>query len=182
MNREPIISKNIRLRVPDHFEIGDYSIVDDFCYFSTKVLVGKCSHISSGCTVAGGRERQFTLGNYSSLGAGANVFCVSDEFVNDLGCIIPGLPDAATIKENLIEGDVVFEDCTILGPNCVCLPQNTIPEGTVIGALSFVPANFRFEPWTVYAGIPIQRIRARNKDRVLGQVRKVEEHLRKLNQ
>jgi hypothetical protein len=30
------------------------------------------------------------------------------------------------------------------------MPGNHIPEGTVIGALSFVPAGFSFEPWAVY--------------------------------
>ena len=36
------------------FEIGDYSIVDDFCYISTRVRIGICSHVASGCSIAGG--------------------------------------------------------------------------------------------------------------------------------
>ena len=49
------------------------------------------------------------------------------------------------------------------------MPSNDIPEGTTIGALSFVPTAFAFEPWTVYAGIPIRRISARDRDAVLRQ-------------
>ena len=57
-NREmkPIISPHVRIRHPEHFEIGEHSIVDDFCYFSTRVRIGLCSHIASGCSVAGGRR------------------------------------------------------------------------------------------------------------------------------
>jgi carbonic anhydrase/acetyltransferase-like protein (isoleucine patch superfamily) len=50
------------------------------------------------------------------------------------------------------------------------MPDNVIPEGTSIGALSYVPPRFQFEPWTVYAGTPIRRIAARDRDRVLTQV------------
>jgi acetyltransferase-like isoleucine patch superfamily enzyme len=49
------------------------------------------------------------------------------------------------------------------------MPDNHVPEGTVIGALSFVPAGFAFEPWAVYAGIPIRRISDRNRDAVVAQ-------------
>jgi hypothetical protein len=38
------------------------------------------------------------------------------------------------------------------------------------GALSFVPPEFSFEPWTVYAGIPIAPVKARNRESVLRQV------------
>ncbi len=64
---KPIISSNVRLRHPELFEIGEHSIVDDFCYFSTRVRIGRCSHIASGCSVAGGAERQFVLGDYGLL-------------------------------------------------------------------------------------------------------------------
>ena len=66
----PLVSPNVRIRHPDLFEIGEHSIVDDFCYFSTRVRIGVCSHIASGCSIAGGRARQFTLGDYCSLSSG----------------------------------------------------------------------------------------------------------------
>ena len=57
------------------------------------------------------------------------------------------------------------------------MPGNHVPEGTVIGALSFVPARFQFEPWAVYAGIPIRRIGDRNRDQVQAQAEKLRERL-----
>lgn len=169
---KPIISPNIRVRHPEFFVIEDHSVVDDFCYFSTKVAVGRCSHIASGCSVAGGVDRQFTLGRYSSLSAGVRIWCVSDDFVNDVITIMPS--GIGQVKTRLIVGDVSFGDYTGVGSNSVLMPGNQIPTGTVIGALSFVPARFQFEPWSVYAGNPIRLLRPRNRDAVLGQVEKLD--------
>ena len=160
----PIVSPNVRLRVPEHFEVGEHSIVDDFCYFSTRVRIGDWSHVATGCSVSGGPDRQFTLGDYSSLSAGVRVWCTSNDFVNDVITIgaVPGLA-----------GDVSFGDYTGVGANAVVMPQNAVPDGVAIGALSFVPADFEFEPWTVYAGVPIRPLRTRNREAVLAQVRQL---------
>jgi acetyltransferase-like isoleucine patch superfamily enzyme len=164
---KPIISPNVRIRHPEHFDIAEHSIVDDFCYFSTRVRIGICSHIASGCSVAGGRDYQFTLGDFCSLSSGVKIWCTSDDFVNDVVTIVP--ESVGPIKQHVINGDVTFENCTAVGANAVVMPANHIPEGTVIGALSFVPARFAFEPWTVYAGIPIRRIGNRNREAVSAQ-------------
>jgi len=163
----PIVSPNVRIRHPELFEIGEFSIVDDFSYFSTRVRIGLCSHIASGCSVAGGRERLFALGDFSSLSSGVKIWCTSDDFANDLVTIVP--EEVGALKGRLITGDVVFENYTAVGANGVVMPSNRIPEGTVIGALSFVPPDFRFEPWAVYAGVPIRRVGSRNRDAVRAQ-------------
>ena len=159
---KPIVSREIRIRHPDLFQVGEGSIVDDFCYFSTRAIVGRYCHIASGCSVAGGAARTFRLGDFSSLSAGVRIWCTSDDFVNDIVTIIPeGFPP---IKEHLIVGDVTLERLTAVGANSVVMPDNVIPEGTVIGALSFVPPGSTLRPWTVYA-VPCANP-ARNRDRV----------------
>ena len=173
---KPIISPNIRIRHPEHFIVGDYSIVDDFCYFSTKVRIGKCSHIAAGCHIAGGFDRQFVFGDYSSLSAGIKIWCTSDDYINDLVTILPpGLTQP--IKDHLISGDVFIESYTAFGSNSVIMPKNHIPFGVAIGALSFVPPEFNFKPWSVYAGIPIRFICERNRENVLRQAALLEEYL-----
>lgn len=173
---KPIISANIRVRAPDHFVVGEGSIVDDFCYFSTRIEIGRYSHVAAGCHVAGGPARTFRLGDFSSLSAGVKVWCTSDDFVNDVVMI---MPPGLEVKEHLITGDVSFGRCSAVGSNAVVMPDNDIPEGTAIGALSFVPPRFAFEPWSVYAGTPIRRIRARNREKVLAQVERIEAHLQR---
>jgi acetyltransferase-like isoleucine patch superfamily enzyme len=176
-NMKPIISQHIRIRHPDFFDVSDDSVVDDFCYFSTKVKVGRCSHIAAGCSVAGGVAQTFILGDYSSLSAGVRIWCSSDDFVND---IITILPDGiGPVKTNLIVGDVTLSDYTAIGSNSVVMPRNRIPTGTVIGALSFVPAEFQFQPWSVYAGSPVRFLRPRNRENVLEQVRRLDKFLQR---
>lgn len=174
---KPIVSKNIRLRHPEFFEIGDDSIVDDFCYISTKLRIGRGSHISANCTVAGGPAHTFTLGDFSSLSAGVTIWCSTTDYTRDLVIITPqGIGDLA---QHRISGDVTMDRYTGVGANSVVLPDNHIPEGTVIGALSFVPSRFVFEPWSVYAGSPIRLIRQRDRAEVLAQAKTIEEGLRR---
>lgn len=169
---KPIISAQIRVRHPEFFEIGEDSIVDDFSYFSAKVKVGRGSHIASGCTVGGGNAFQFEMGDYCSVSSGVKIWCVSDDFVNDIVTIIPS--GAGKIKSNVKGGNVVMGNYTAIGSNTVVMPNNHIPEGTVIGAMSFVPENFDFKPWSVYAGIPLRYVGPRNKEQVLTQAAKLD--------
>lgn len=169
---KPIISPQTRVRHPEHFVIGEDSIVDDFCYFSTRVRIGRCTHVASGCSVAGGADTQFEIGDFSSLSSGVKIWCTSDDFVNDLVTIIP--PGIEQVKAHLIRGNVTFGSYTAAGANSVVMPNNHIPEGTVIGALSFVPTAFEFRPWSVYAGIPIRFVRSRNQQSVAEQIHKLE--------
>jgi galactoside O-acetyltransferase len=165
---KPIISKNCRIRHPEHFSVGSYSIIDDYSYFSAKVKVGVCSHIASGCSIAGGIKRLFTLGDMCSLSSGVKIWCTSDDFTNDVVIIVPD--GFGKIKGNLIEGDVSIGNYCAVGSNSVIMPDNSIPEGVSIGALSFVPPRFKFKPWSVYAGVPIRCIKPRNKINVMRQV------------
>jgi len=162
-----IVSPHIRIRHPEHFEIGEDSIVDDFSYFSTRVRIGRCSHVASCCTVGGGAGFLFQVGDYSSVSAGVRIWCTSDDFTNDLVTILP--EGVGPLKTHLITGDVVLGDYTAIGSNTVVMPDNRIPAGTVIGALSYVPPAFKFEAWSVYVGAPVRYIRPRNKDNVMSQ-------------
>lgn len=172
---KPIISSNCRIRHPGDFFVDEYSIVDDFCYFSTQVRLGKFCHVAAGCHIAGGKERLFTFGDYSSLSAGVKIWLASDDYVNDVIAIIhEGFPQ---VKDHFIVGDVSLGKYTGVGSNAVIMPDNQVPDGVAIGALSFVPPRFSFERWMVYAGTPIRPIKARNKENVLRQVRQLEERL-----
>ena len=174
---KPVISPDCRIRHPEHFSVGPYSIIDDYSYFSTKVKIGKCSHVASGCSIAGGKERLFILGDYSSLSSGVKIWCTTDDFVNDVITIIP--EGCGKIKNHLITGDVTIGSFCAVGSNSVIMPDNTIPRGTVVGALSFVPTGFKFKPWSVYAGIPVKFIKRRNKKNVLNQFAKLEKKFNK---
>ena len=176
MAGEPIISTQCRIRCPDQFSVGRYSIVDDYCYFSTRVEVGNFSHIAASCTVSGGKDRLFRLGDYSSLSTGVRILCWSDDFAEDVITIVP--PELRQMKQGIC-GDVVLERLTGVGANSVVMPDNHVPEGTAIGASSFVPPRFAFEPWSVYAGCPVRLLKRRNREAVLRQCEAIEAELRR---
>lgn len=171
-----IVSPNCRIRYPELFVAGDGSIIDDFCYFSTQIAIGRCVHIGAQCLVAGGKDRKFTLSDFSGLAAGVKVYCRSDDFVHDLAGIFPDGMDPPA-KTHYIEGDVTFGEYATIGANSVVMPDNELPEGVAIGALSYVPQRFKFEPWTVYSGNPIRKLMARDRANVLRQADRIRQFL-----
>jgi acetyltransferase-like isoleucine patch superfamily enzyme len=157
-----IISENIRLRHPNHFQLGKNNIVDDFCYFSTKIRIGNYSHIANNVSIGGGLDYEFILGDYSSLSSGVRIWCSSNNFINDIGSF-----SCEHLFDDKIAGNVEISNLCIVGSNTVVMPDNYLPIGVTIGALSFVPINFPFESWSLYAGIPIKFIKKRDKNQIL---------------
>ena len=116
------------------------------------------------------------MGDFSSLSSGVKIWCVSNDFVHDLVIITPlglDLEDA-----HPVEGDVFLGHYTGIGANSVIMPRNVIPEGTVIGALSFVPSASSLEPWSVYAGIPVRLIGRRDREKILREVEQLRRSLK----
>lgn len=166
-----IISDNLRIRYPESIFIGKNSIIDDFCYISTSCSIGTNFHIASNCTIAGGKNSFFQAGDFGTLCSGCRAFCASDDFVNDIAVTLPKNCDG--IKNHLIQGIIRLEDFVTIGANSVIMPNNFIPDGVVIGAMSFIPSNFKFEPWSVYRMVKgkLKKTKNRNKENVSRQIK-----------
>src|SRR6266576_722822 len=115
---KPILSNNIRVRYPEKFHIGDYSVIDDFSYFSTKITIGKYCHIASGCSIAGGKDFSFSLGDYSSISSGVKIWCRSNDYANDLVILNPENID---FNDKEIKGDVNIGAMCGVGTNTVIM-------------------------------------------------------------
>lgn len=163
------IAKTCRILYPDCFQVAADSAIDDFCYFSARIAVGRCSHIATGCSISGSRDRLFSIGAFASLASGVRVWCVRNDVADDL------IGDRNTDEQ--VAGDVILGDHVSVGASCIILPNNFLPEGVAIGALSLIPSGCCFEPWTVYSGNPIRPIRGRNRERVLEQAAALERNL-----
>lgn len=131
-------------------------------------------HIAANCVLAGGSNNKIVLRDFAGISACCAVYSGTEMFDKDITTIIPL---ELLQNRNTFHGDVVFEKHTCLGANSVMMSGNTIPEGTVIGANSFVPINFNFEPWSVYVGNPIKKIKERQKDIILEKEKEVIEKL-----
>lgn len=156
-----VLGQTAFIKKPELIEVGDNVRISEFCYISSKCKIGSNCEIATHTSIAGGSGKYtFTMGDYSSLAAGVRVWLSSNDYVNDL--IAHNVP---YVKE--IEGNISMGKYTGIGSNSVIMPNNEIPEGVSIGALSFVPPNFKFKPWTVYVGTPIKELKPRNKEAIM---------------
>jgi len=155
---ETFIADTSKIKQLDDFEIGDYSQILDYNLISPKTEIGRFCLIDRFCIVAGSKFN-FTMDDFSGIGGGVNIWLQSNDYVNNL------ISASAQIK-----GDVRLGKYSGVGSNSTIMPNNYIPEGTVIGANSFVPSNFPLKEWSVYAGVPIKYIKARNKKNVMAEV------------
>lgn len=163
------LGEYVILKKPEQLEVGDNVRISDFCRISCACEIGSNCEIAPGTYIAGGEGiHKFKMGSYSSLASGVRVWLSTNDYVNDL--VTHSVPE---VKE--ITGPVTLGKYTGVGTNSVIMPNNEIPEGVTIGALSFVPSNFKFEPWTVYAGRPIKAIKKRNKEKIFETLKKIGE-------
>lgn len=171
-----IVSGNGRYRYLNKMQVGQDSIIDDFCYISTQLSVGRNCHIASHCHISGGEDRTFTLGSFSALSAHTRIICSSNDYESQL----LGYFDKPTLG-----GDVSFGEMTGCGVGCTILWDNHIPEGTVLLAGCIVPPDCVLRPWTMYGPFyhqekvfvtPIGGIgyRRRFQDQILKQRERVE--------
>ena len=156
-----VLGEYVIIKKPELLKVGDNVRISDFCRISSACELGDHCEVAPGTYIAGGDGKYlFKMGSYSSLAAGVKVWLSSNDYVNE-----PVTHSVPIVKE--IVGHVTLGKYTGVGTNTVIMPGNNIPEGVCIGAQSYVPSNYKFEPWMVYAGCPIKPVKKRNKENVL---------------
>lgn len=156
------IGKNVYFRYPEEVEIGDNVIIDEFCYFTTGVILGNNIHIGPFCSIIGGKDSIFTMNDFSGLSAGCRIICAGDDFINDLtGPTIP-----IEFRPHCTKyGYVVLDKHSLLGTSSIVHPGNVLHEGSATGSMTLVTHDL--EPWTIYTGIPAKIHGTRNKENIL---------------
>lgn len=164
------IGKNVQIgrhtyfRYPDEVEIGDNVIIDDFCYFTTRVKIGSYVHVSAHVSAIGGRKSELVLGDFSGVSAGCRIACSSDSYSGD-GMTNPLVPEEFHCP--VTYSTVTIGNHAIIGSGVVIHPGVTVGEGCAVGSLTLV--NKDLEPWGMYVGIPARRTRERERETILRQ-------------
>lgn len=156
------IGQNVYFRYPEEIEIGDNVIIDEFCYFTTSMLIEDFVHIGPFCSVIGGKESKLILHEFSGLSAGCRVICGSDDYLGE-GLTNPTVPKKYRIKTKSTV--VELNKHSVLGTSCVLHPGITIGEGTTVGSMSLITKNL--DPWWVYMGVPAVKYKERKKENIL---------------
>ncbi|WP_291861804.1 acyltransferase [Marinilabilia sp.] len=151
-----LISRFARFYGIENMEIGSNVRIDDFCILSGKIKLGSYIHISAYCALYG--QYGIELEDYTGLSPRCTLFSASDDFSGE-HMISPMVPKNLT---NVQGGKLTLERFTQVGANTIILPNVTLSEGSVIGAMSLVKQNTK--AWMVYAGVPAKFIKHRQNN------------------
>lgn len=150
------ISRNTVIYKPGELEIGNNVRIDDFTVISGKIVVGNYVHIAQGCRLFGG-SKGITLDDFSGMAANCCIYATSNDYSGKF-MTNPTVPADYTCG---IDSAVYLGKHVIVGCASVILPGVSIPIGCSIGAMSLCLKSV--SEWGVYAGVPIRRIKDRDK-------------------
>ena len=151
------ISKMASLDKSHQMEIGKNSRIDDFCALSGNISIGRNVHIAVHSSITASREIAL-LEDFSGMAFSSHIFTSSDDY-SGVTMTNPTVP--ITFK-NIEHGVVILRRHVIVGSGSMIFPGVEIAEGCAIGALSIV--NKSTEPWGIYFGTPVRRIKNRSKN------------------
>jgi len=142
---------------PEVIEIGHDSNIADytFIYGGKGINIGSYCHIYQLCSVIGGGE--FVMGSCSGLSVGIRIITGTEDYKG-------GTLMSASCKQswrNPKVGKVEVGVGAFIGTSSVILPDVTIGECAVVGALSLV--NKDLEPYGIYVGSPAKKIGYRDE-------------------
>jgi galactoside O-acetyltransferase len=158
------IGKNVRVHDRasiygiENISLGDHVRIDDFTVvIATGPLeIGSYVSIHNFCFL--GAKNGIVLDDFVTMAPGSKVFSSSDDYSGQY-LTGPVVPRELTGGAG---GPVLLKRHAILGSGTIVLPGCTVGEGCAVGALSLVVKSL--EPWGVYAGIPVVRLKDRKKD------------------
>ena len=147
------ISRKCSIYGADKISIGNNVRIDDFCLLSGNITIGSNIHISAYTALYGAMG--IIMEDYTGISPRCTLISASDDFSGD--CLVgPIHPESTT---NVTGGPIVMKRFSHIAAHCCIMPNVTIEEGTVIGAMSLV--RHTTEPWMMYVGCPVKALRPR---------------------
>ncbi len=157
LGRNVLIHSTVVIVDCSAISIGNNVRIDPFCVLSAK-RIDLASYVTLATHSALVGRAQIIFEDFSTSAPGATILSSSDDFFGR-GLVGPTVPEALRAAQH---GDVIVRRHCIIGAGSVVLPGVTVGEGSTVGALSLV--NRSLEPWGIYAGVPVRRIRDRARD------------------
>lgn len=151
------ISRHAIIYKPEELEVGNNVRIDDFTTISGKVVLGNYIHIAQTCGLYGGNSG-IIMEDFTTLSSHSLIYAISNDY-SGLSLACPMVPERFRPAD--ISAPVRLERYALVGCTSVVLPGVTIGEGCSVGAMSLCNKNLK--PWGMYVGIPVRRIKERNK-------------------
>ena len=166
LGRQVLISRTCRIYTPADISIGNHVLIDDFAILNGEITIGDYVHIGSNSEMYAG-EASITIKDYSAFSSRVTAYASSDDY-SGASLSNPTAPRAYRHEQHT---PIVIERYCVIGTGSCILPGAYIAEGCSFGSMSLI--NKPTEPWGIYAGIPVRRIKEREKG-LLEYVKKLE--------
>lgn len=141
---------------PGEISIGDGSRIDDFCILIGNIRIGKYVHIAGYSTIHASQGSVW-IDDFSTLSSRVCIYSASDDYSGQY-MTSPLFGEKYT---HILFSDVKIGKYVVVGTGSTVLPNAIIPDGVAVGAMSLVKQEL--QPWGIYAGIPVRRIKEREK-------------------
>jgi galactoside O-acetyltransferase len=119
------------------------------------IIIRSNIHISSYSAIYGAKGVE--MEEFTGISPRCTIFSSTDDFSGNF-LISPTVPKEFT---NVTGGKVSIKKYSQIGAGSIIMPNITINEGVAVGAMSFVNSNL--EEWYIYAGVPVKKIKKREK-------------------
>jgi acetyltransferase-like isoleucine patch superfamily enzyme len=158
------VGKNVKIHSKasvyclENIELHDNIRIDDFTVIiaTGPLVIGSYVSIPNFCFI--GSKHGIYFGDFATLAPGVQIFSSSDDYQGDKLTNVTVPPQFTGGSQ----GPVRIGRHVILGAQTVVLPNLTVGDGCAVGACSLVKTSL--DPWGIYAGIPVRRLKARRKD------------------
>ena len=155
IGKNVLISRKASFYSSKNMSFGDNVRIDDFCVLSGEITLGSYIHIGAYCGLYGANG--IIMEDYTGLSPRCTLFSATDDFSGDF-LISPMSPDEYC---NVTGGRILIKKYSQIGSGTTIMQNLTIEEGVAVGAMSFV--NRSLDEWTIYAGIPVKKIKERKR-------------------
>ena len=160
VGKNVLICRNCTIIGIENISIGNNVRIDGYTSLianhKSGLKIGSNVHIASYCML--NSRFGIDLEDFSGLSHGVKIYSASDDYSGN-ALTNPTIPEEYL---NLYKGRVKIGKHVIIGSGSVILPNLTIGEGCSIGANSLV--NKSLEPWGVFFGSPVKKIKSRSKE------------------
>ena len=144
--------KEVRGHTPS---IGEGTFVADTAVIVGDVTIGRDSSIWFNAVLRGD-VNTITIGDRTNIQDGAVIHTLYDGSPHPSQTHIGN--DVSVGHNAIIHGGIIGDNC-LIGMGAIILDNAEVPAGCIIAAGALVLSNAKLEPDSLYAGIPVRKIR-----------------------
>lgn len=150
------ISKKASIFRPERMFLGNHVRIDDFCLLSGNITIGNYVHIAAYSGLFAGTS-EIVMEDFSGLAFRCTIVAESDDYSGEYMMN----PTIDMRYRNITKESVYLRKHVTIGTGSVVLPGVDLGEGCSFGAMSLI--NKSTDPWGIYVGSPIRRVKERKK-------------------